>query len=167
MHFAQFARSVTLIVRGDSLARGMSQYLVDQIEATPNISAVYNSNVTGVAGEGRLESITISNAATGESQTVPTHALLVFIGAQPHTEWVAGVLERDEVGFILTGMDLLKGGKRPAGWTLKRDPYWLESSVPGVLVAGDVRHMSVKRIASSVGEGSMAVQFVHQYLSGL
>ena len=167
MHFAQYAGSVTLIVRSDSLARGMSQYLVDQIEATPNIKARYNSNVTAVSGEGRLETITITDANTGESQTVPTHALLIFIGAQPHTEWVAGVLERDEVGFILTGNDLLKGGKRPPNWNLKRDPYWLESSVPGVLVAGDVRHMSVKRIASSVGEGAMAVQFIHQYLSGL
>jgi thioredoxin reductase (NADPH) len=167
MHFSQYAKSVNLIVRADSLTKGMSQYLVDQIEATPNISAIYNSNVTAASGEGRLEAITITDASTGESRTVPTHALLIFIGAQPHTEWVAGVLERDEVGFILTGTDLLKGGKRPANWTLKRDPYWLESSVPGVLIAGDVRHMSVKRIASSVGEGSMAVQFVHQYLSGL
>jgi thioredoxin reductase (NADPH) len=167
MHFSQYARSVTMIVRGDSLTKGMSQYLVDQIAATPNIGAIYNSNVTGVSGEERLETITIANSATRESQTVPTHALLVFIGAMPHTEWASGVLLRDELGFILTGTDLLKEGKRPTGWNLKRDPFWLESCVPGVLVAGDVRHMSVKRIASSVGEGAMAVQFVHQYLSGL
>jgi thioredoxin reductase (NADPH) len=167
MYFSQYARTVTLIVRADSLAKGMSQYLVDQIADTPNIKTLYNSNVTGVYGDNRLQSITVTNSATGESQTLPTSALLIFIGAQPHTEWVAGVLERDSAGFILSGSDLMHEGKRPPGWTLRRDPYWLEASVPGVFVAGDVRHSSVKRMASAVGEGAMAVQFVHQHLLGL
>ena len=167
MYFSQYARTVTLILRGDSLAKGMSQYLVDQIADTPNIRALYNSNVTGVHGDNRLQSITVANSATGESQTLPTSALLIFIGAQPHTEWVSGVLERDSAGFILSGSDLMREGKRPAGWTLRRDPFWLEASAPGVFVAGDVRHSSVKRMASAVGEGAMAVQFVHQYLLGL
>ena len=167
MYFAQYARMVTFIVRGDSLEKGMSQYLVAQINATPNIKSLFNSNVTGVQGEGKLEAVTVSNSVTGETATLPTTALLIFIGAMPRTEWVTGVLERDEMGFLLTGPDLQKEGKMPQSWALKRAPFWLESSVPGVLVAGDVRHRSVKRMASAVGEGSMAVQFVHQYLSGL
>jgi thioredoxin reductase (NADPH) len=167
MYFSRYARSVTMLVRGDSLSKGMSQYLVDQIEAMPNISVLLNSSVKSVQGVGRLEGVTIANSATGQDVTVPTTALFIFIGAAPRTEWVTGVLERDEMGFILAGPDLLKEGQPPKGWTLRRQPYWLEASVPGIFVAGDVRHRSVKRMASAVGEGSMAVQFIHQYLSSL
>ncbi|HEX6509768.1 MAG TPA: FAD-dependent oxidoreductase, partial [Chloroflexota bacterium] len=116
-------------------------------------------------GDERLEAVTVSNTQTGETETLPAAALFVFIGAIPHTEWVADVLERDSYGFIPTGPDLVVDGRRPRGWNLDRDPYLLEASVPGVFVAGDVRHGSVKRIASAVGEGSVAVQLIHQYLS--
>src|SRR5205814_8407232 len=105
--------------------------------------------------------------ASGEEQTLPAQALFIFIGAQPRTDWVAGVLARDEQGFILAGPDLLRDGRLPAGWPVRRNPFWLETSVPGVFVAGDVRHQSVKRMATAVGEGAMAVQFIHQYLASL
>ena len=167
VYFARYARTVTMIVRGDDLTKGMSHYLIEQIEGTPNIKLITNSNVIEVKGSGRLEQITITNSVTGTSERVPATAIFIFIGAQPHTDWVAGVLERDDSGFILSGPDLLKDGKLPASWTLRRSPFWLETSVPGVFVAGDVRHRSVKRMASAVGEGSMAVQFVHQYLTSL
>lgn len=167
MHFARYTRSVTMIVRGDSLSKSMSQYLINQIEATDKIKIMPNSNVTAVEGQERLERITITNDVTGQVTTVPATALFVFIGAQPHTDWVAGVLERDDMGFILSGPDIAKDGKLPPSWTVRRAPYWLEASVPGVFVAGDVRHRSIKRMASAVGEGSMAVQFVHQYLTSL
>jgi len=167
IYFSRYARSVTLLVRGDSLAKGMSQYLVAQIEATPNIRVLLNSSVKEVKGEGRLDTVTISDAATGRVEIVPATALFIFIGAQPRTDWVAGVLERDDMGFIPTGPDLMKDGQPPKGWTLRRQPFWLEASVPGIFAAGDVRHRSVKRMASAVGEGSMAVQFIHQYLSSL
>jgi thioredoxin reductase (NADPH) len=167
MYFSMYARSVTMVVRGDSLAKGMSQYLVAQIEQTPNISVLLNAAVAEAHGDGRLEAITIANSATGEQRTVPATAMFIFIGAQPRTDWVEGVLERDAMGFILTGPELMKEGQPPKGWPLKRQPYWLEASVPGVFVAGDVRSRSVKRMATAVGEGSMAVQFIHQYLSTL
>ncbi|HKP53587.1 MAG TPA: FAD-dependent oxidoreductase [Chloroflexia bacterium] len=168
MHFAKYAANkVTMLVRGDSLSKSMSQYLIDQIEATPNIEVVLNSSVSEVSGEGKLESICIAHADTGEVERVPTGALFVFIGAKPRTEWVADLLERDEMGFIMSGPDLITDGKPPKGWPLKRAPFWLETSVPGIFVAGDVRHKSVKRMATAVGEGSMAVQFIHQYLSTL
>jgi thioredoxin reductase (NADPH) len=167
MYFSRYARSVTMLVRGDSLSKGMSQYLVAQIESMSNIRVLLNSSVKSVQGEGRLETITVGNAATGEMETMPATALFIFIGAAPRTEWVADVLERDEMGFILAGADLMKDGQLPKGWTLRRHPYWLEASVPGVFVAGDVRHRSIKRMASAVGEGSMAVQFIHQYLASL
>jgi len=168
MHFAKYAANkVTMLVRGDSLSKSMSQYLIDQIEATPNIEVVLNSSVSEVSGEGKLESICIAHADTGEVERVPTGALFVFIGAKPRTEWVSDLLERDEMGFIMSGPDLITDGKPPKGWPLKRTPFWLETSVPGIFVAGDVRHKSVKRMATAVGEGSMAVQFIHQYLSTL
>jgi thioredoxin reductase (NADPH) len=168
MHFAKYAANkVTMLVRGDSLSKSMSQYLIDQIEATPNIEVVLNSSVSEVSGEGKLESICIAHADTGEVERVPTGALFVFIGAKPRTEWVADLLERDDLGFIMAGPDLIRDGKPPKGWQLKRLPFWLETSVPGIFVAGDVRHKSVKRMATAVGEGSMAVQFIHQYLSTL
>jgi thioredoxin reductase (NADPH) len=167
MYVSQYARKVTMLVRGDSLSKKMSQYLVDQIEATDNISVQLNTNVVEVKGEESLEAVTIENAATGELQTVPATSLFIFIGAVPRTDWLDGVVERDERGFILAGSDLLSEGGRPRGWHLERDPYLLETNVPGIFAIGDVRHGSVKRVASGVGEGSICVQFVHQYLKNL
>ena len=115
-------------------------------------------------GSTNLETITVADAVTGDVRTVPAYALFIFIGAMPHTDWVADVLKRDSQGFIQTGPDSLRDGRRPRGWNLDRDPFLLETSMPGVFAAGDVRQWSVKRVASAVGEGSMAVQFVHQYL---
>ena len=165
MFFSQHARRVIMLVRGKSLEAGMSQYLVDQIRETENIHVELNSQVVEVFGDERLESISIHCATSGETQKVPTNHLFVFIGAAPRTEWLANVLLREEKGFILTGPDLMPDGKRPTGWPLDRDPWLLEACVPGVFVAGDVRYRSVKRVASGVGEGANAVQFVHQYLS--
>lgn len=165
--FANYARRVTLLVRGDSLTKSMSQYLIEQIAATENIRVLTFSEVVEAHGEERLEAITVDNKATGARETLAAAALFIFIGAQPHTDWLQGLVERDERGFILAGPDLLVGGKRPRGWKLDRDPFLLETSLPGIFVAGDVRHRSVKRVASSVGEGSIAVQFVHQYLGSL
>jgi thioredoxin reductase (NADPH) len=154
-----------MLVRGKSLEAGMSQYLVDQIRETENIHVELNSQVMEVFGDERLEAISIQCATSGETQKVPTNHLFVFIGAAPRTEWLSNVLLREERGFILTGPDLMPDGKRPTGWPLDRDPWLLEACVPGVFVAGDVRYRSVKRVASGVGEGANAVQFVHQYLS--
>lgn len=165
MYFSRYARSVNVLVRGDSLSKSMSQYLIDQISQTENIIVQTHVNVTGVKGEECLETIDITNADTGDVQTVPATALFIFIGAMPCTGWVDGIVERDAQGFILSGASLFHEGRRPKGWTLARDPYLLETNVPGIFVAGDVRHDSVKRVASGVGEGSIAVQFVHRYLS--
>lgn len=165
MFFSKYAQRVVMLVRGTSLAATMSQYLIDQIEKTENIQTEFRSRVTEVHGEDRLQSISITCDASGETQTVPASALFIFIGAEPRTEWLDGVVERDSRGFILTGPDLLRDGKRPKGWPLERDPGLLETNVPGVFAVGDVRHGSIKRVASGVGEGSVAIQFVHQYLS--
>ncbi len=142
----------------------MSEYLVTQIEDRDNIEVRLNTNVVAVEGEEHLESISIKNSETGESETTAVGSLFIFIGAAPKTGWLCGVVERDERGFILSGPDMMQDGKRPKGWRLDRDPFLLETSVPGIFVAGDVRHGSVKRCASAVGEGSIAVQFVHQYM---
>jgi len=165
MYFSNYARRVVMLVRGESLSASMSQYLIDQIKKTPNISVETHSRVVEVHGQDHLEAISILCDDSRETSTVPTNMLSIFIGAEPKTDWLAGVVERDERGFILTGADLVRGGKRPGGWPLARDPYWPETSVPGIFAAGDVRHGSVKRVASGVGEGSIAVQFTHQYLS--
>lgn len=165
MYFSKYARKVTMLVRAESLTKSMSQYLIEQIEATDNVTLQVRSSVVEVKGETSLEAITIANADTGEKQTVPATSLFIFIGAQPSTDWLDGTVERDERGFILSGPDLMRDGKRPRGWHLERTPFLLETSVPGIFVAGDVRHKSVKRVASGVGEGSIAVQFIHQYLS--
>jgi thioredoxin reductase (NADPH) len=167
MYLSGFARSVTILVRGHGLAESMSQYLIDQIGETPNIAVRTQVGVTEAHGAKNLESLTLVGGESGESETVPAAALFIFIGALPRTDWLGDLVVRDKAGFIPTGPDLLHDGKRPAGWKLGRDPYWLESSVPGIFAAGDVRARSVKRIASAVGEGSMAVQFVHQYLASL
>src|SRR5690242_8972150 len=165
IHFSKYAKTVTLVVRGDSLSKSMSYYLIHQLEKTDNIHVLLNSKVTEVLGQNRLEFITITNTQTGEVQTVPTPTLYIFIGAVPHTDALVGIIERDANGFILTGPDLIYDGhKYPRGWTLDRQPFLLETNIPGVFSAGDVRHGSMKRVAASVGEGSIAVQLIHQYL---
>jgi thioredoxin reductase (NADPH) len=167
MFFSQYAKRVVMLVRGESLAATMSQYLIEQIETAHNIHVEYRSRVAEAHGENRLESVSIICEVTGEVNRVPANSLFIFIGAEPRTAWLDGVVERNERGFILTGPDLLRPGKRPKGWTLERDPSLLETSVPGVFAVGDVRYGSVKRVASGVGEGSVAIQFVHQYLSNV
>ena len=167
MYLAGFARHVTILVRGESLAESMSKYLINQITATPNITVLARSSVAEAHGHGNLEALTIANVVSGELTLTPAAALFIFIGAMPRTDWLGDVVARDKSGFIMAGTDLMPEGRRPAGWNVGRDPFWLEASVPGVFVAGDVRLRSVKRIASAVGEGSMAVQFIHQYLASL
>ncbi|HET7273085.1 MAG TPA: FAD-dependent oxidoreductase [Rubrobacter sp.] len=164
MFFSEYARKVVVLYRGDSLRKNMSEYLVKQVEGKENIEVRLNSEVSEVEGEDRLERIVVRDSTLGASETVPAHSLFIFIGAAPHTDWLGDRVVRDERGFILSGSDLSRNGERPRGWRLERDPYLLETSVPGIFVAGDVRHGSIKRCASAVGEGSIAVQFVHQYL---
>jgi thioredoxin reductase (NADPH) len=165
LYLSRYARSVTMLLRSGSLAKSMSNYLVSQIEAHEKIFVRPRSIVAEVKGDANLEGIAIADTTTGDTRSVPAFALFIFIGASPHTDWVADLVERDPQGFILTGRSLTRSGRRPQGWHLNRDPFFLETSVPGIFAAGDVRHRSVKRVASAVGEGSMAVQFVHQYLS--
>ena len=169
LHFAKFARKVTMLVRGEGLSATMSKYLIDEIERTSNIVVVPRTQVLEaigpeVAGQERLEAVKLKGPQ-GEA-VVPATSLFVFIGAAPGTEWLPPSILRDEKGFLLAGPDLRTEGKLPESWREEREPFLLESSVPGVFVAGDVRHGSVKRVASAVGEGSIAVQFVHQYLAG-
>jgi thioredoxin reductase (NADPH) len=166
IHFSKYASKVIMLVRGDSLTKGMSQYLVDQINETKNIDVMLSSNIQAVNGEERLESVTVCNSKNGENTTFPISSIFIFIGAQPRTDWLSGVIERDRNGFILTGPDLMPDrNSRPRGWTVDRDPFLLETNIPGVFAAGDVRLGSVKRVASGVGEGAIAIQFVHQYLT--
>jgi thioredoxin reductase (NADPH) len=165
MNFANHARRVVMLVRGQSLSSSMSKYLIDEIATMPNIEVLTGTQMIEVHGEQRLDSISIRCDQTGETRKVPAAAVFVFIGAEPGTEWLGGVVARDSRGFILTGADLMAGGQRPKGWTGDRDPGLLETNVPGVFAVGDVRHGSVKRVASGVGEGSIAIQFVHQYLA--
>jgi thioredoxin reductase (NADPH) len=167
MYFARYAERVVLLARGKSLDSSMSRYLIDQIDRVPNIEVHTCTEVVEGAGGEHLETLTLRNNATGDAETVQASWLFVFIGAAPRTDWLDGCLDRDSRGFVLTGPDLVVDGRRPAGWTLDRDPYHLEASVPGVFVAGDVRADSVKRVASAVGEGAMAVTLVHRYLEKL
>jgi thioredoxin reductase (NADPH) len=153
-----------MAVRGDSLTKSMSSYLIDQIEAIDNIDVRVNTTVLKCEGDDRLRCVTFV-ANDGGQQVVDAGHLFVFIGAAPLTDWLPEALTRDHSGFVLTGPDLVGGVKRPPGWDLDRDPYLLESSVPGVFVAGDVRAQSVKRVASAVGEGALAVTLVHRYLA--
>ncbi len=143
----------------------MSRYLIDQIEQTPNIAVRPHAQVVEAKGDGRLEAIVVADTRSHETETLPASALFIFIGAEPRTDWLDGVVERDARGFICSGPDLTREGHRPRGWTLDRDPFLLETSVPGIFVAGDVRRGSVKRVASGVGEGAIAVSFIHQYLA--
>jgi thioredoxin reductase (NADPH) len=164
MYFSKFARQVTMVVRGESLSDSMSQYLEKQIAATKNIQLKLNSVVTNVEGTDRCETITIRNTKTKEIENVSASALLIYAGAVPRTDWLAGMVERDAQGYLISGQHLMLEGKRPTGWTADRDPFYLETSVPGIFVAGDVRHRSAKGVTSGVGEGAMAVKLIHQYL---
>jgi thioredoxin reductase (NADPH) len=165
MNFAKYAERVVILVRGSSLSSTMSKYLIDQIQQTPNIQLWTNASVAEVHGNSHLEEISVLCSDTNKVERVPASSVFIFIGALPQTDWLGDLVERDERGFILTGPDLIRAGDRPKGWTLDRDPFLLETNVPGVFAVGDVRHGSVKRVASGVGEGSVAVQFIHQYLS--
>jgi thioredoxin reductase (NADPH) len=165
MNFARYADRVVILVRGASLSSTMSQYLIDQVKETPNIQLWAHASVVEAHGESHLEEISVLCSDTNKIERVPASAMFIFIGASPRTDWLAGVVERDERGFILTGPDLIRDGQHPKGWGLERDPFLLETNVPGIFAVGDVRHGSVKRVASGVGEGSVAVQFIHQYLS--
>lgn len=164
LHFAKYACKVTMLVRGEGLTETMSKYLIDEIAHTSNIVVGARTQVLEAIGEEHLECLRL-RAPAGES-VIPASSLFVFIGAAPGTEWLPECILRDEKGFLLAGPDLRTGGKLPEIWREQREPFLLESSVPGVFVAGDVRHGSVKRVASAVGEGSIAVQFAHQYLAG-
>jgi thioredoxin reductase (NADPH) len=165
MNFSKYAERVVILVRGDSLSSTMSQYLIDQIKETPNIQLWTHASVAEVHGDTHLEEVSVLCSDTNKVERVPASSMFIFIGALPRTDWLGDAIERDDRGFILTGSDLMQGGERPRKWTLDRDPFLLETNVPGVFAVGDVRHGSVKRVASGVGEGSVAVQFIHQYLS--
>ncbi len=165
MNFSKYAERVVILVRGESLASTMSQYLIDQIQETANIQLWTRASVAEVHGGTHLEEISVLCSDTNKVERVPASSMFIFIGALPRTDWLGDPIQRDDRGFILTGPDLMKSGQRPKGWTLERDPFLLETSVPGVFAVGDVRHGSVKRVASGVGEGSVAVQFIHNYLS--
>lgn len=167
VYLARFAEHVTVLVRAGSLASGMSAYLVDQIEATPNITVRVNVNVVALHGDDSLEAVDVANKLDGTQDRLPVAAMFVFIGQAPRTDWLGDLVERDEAGFVLTGSDLVRAGEHPGGWRLPREPFLLETNVPGIFCAGDVRSNSVKRIASAVGEGAMAVRFVHQHLADL
>jgi thioredoxin reductase (NADPH) len=167
VYLSRHAKSVTILVRGPSLQSSMSYYLVKQIEDIPAIRVQHCTEVIGATGTDHLESLTLRNTTDGSTETVNAQLLFLFIGAAPRTEWLDGTVRRDEKGFVLTGPDLTTAGERPSGWELDRLPYHLETSVPGVFVAGDVRAESAKRVASAVGEGAMAVMLVHRYLERL
>ncbi|HEX5120755.1 MAG TPA: NAD(P)/FAD-dependent oxidoreductase, partial [Pseudonocardiaceae bacterium] len=164
VYLSRTARSVTIVVRADSLTQSMSHYLIQQIANIPNISVRTCSEVVEAHGEDHLEALTVRFNPTGEVETVKAGWLFVFIGAVPRTDWLDGVVARDPRGFVIAGPDLVEGGNPPRGWHLDRPPYHLETNVPGVFVAGDVRSESGKRVAAAVGEGAMAVMLVHRYL---
>src|SRR5882724_5990280 len=164
MYFSKFARQVTMLVRGKALSDTMSQYLENQIAATKNIEVRVNSNVIAVEGGDHCEKITIKHNKDCSTETVSASALLIYAGAVPRTDWLEGIVQRDEQGYLISGQHLMLEGKRPTGWSADRDPFYLETSVPGIFVAGDVRHRSAKGVTSGVGEGAMAVKLVHQYL---
>jgi thioredoxin reductase (NADPH) len=165
INFAAHAEKVIILIRRESLAATMSQYLIDQIKKTPNIEIWPFTEVAEVHGDQHLEELSLRCTTSNAVQRVPAKSLFIYIGALPRTDWLGDLVLRDERGFILSGQDVVREGKRPAGWNLDRNPSLLETSVPGIFVVGDVRHGSVKRVASGVGEGAVAIQFVHQYLA--
>jgi len=166
LHFAPLASRVSLVIRGDTLKKTLSQYLIERIYSTPNVEVLARTEVTRLVGENCLQEVVLKHRDTGEERTIKSHWLFACIGGEPHTQWAEEVgIVRDEAGYLVTGPDLIRAGQRPAHWPLDRDPYYLETSVPGMFAAGDVRHGSVKRCASAVGEGAMAVAFVHRYLA--
>jgi thioredoxin reductase (NADPH) len=167
LFLSQYAANVTMLVRGESLSKSMSQYLVERIEQTAKIGVRINTELVGINGEQRLQAICVRNRVTGQEEMLEGTAIFSFIGAAPPTHWLDGLVARDEHGFILSGTDIARINGRPANWPLSREPFLLETSVPGIFVAGDVRHGSVKRVASGVGEGSIVVSFIHQYLSNV
>jgi thioredoxin reductase (NADPH) len=160
MFFSTHARSVTVLCRGDSLEEKMSHYLIEQLAARDNIDVLFRSEVVAASGETALEEIEVSNSATGETTRLSSGGLFIFIGADAETEWLPSEIRLDRRGYITTGVEARAGG----AWVLERDPYLLETSVPGVFACGDVRSSPIKRVAAAVGEGSMAIAFVHQYL---
>jgi thioredoxin reductase (NADPH) len=164
-HLSKHARHVTMLVLGESLAAHMSRYLIEEIGATENIQVRLNTQVIDGGGKGRLEHLLLKDRASGLTETAPAAALFVLIGARPHTGWLPEEVMRDDRGYVITGSDLLRDGSPPEGWPLERPPMLMETSVPGVFAAGDVRCGSVKRVASAVGEGSIAIQLVHKYLN--
>jgi thioredoxin reductase (NADPH) len=165
VHFAEYAKSVTMLVRADSLSKSMSHYLVERIKETPNIDIVTHAELARVEGDGRLNKIFIQRHDLGTVEERDAKAIFVFIGAEPHTQWLEGTLVRDEKGFLITGANLLKDGKRPPCWTLQRDPYLLETNIPGVFAVGDARDGAVRRVANSVGEGSIVLYFIRQHMA--
>ena len=165
IYLASYADHVTMLVRGDTLAASMSDYLVKEIAGKDNIDVRLHTKIVDGRGEQRLEGLVIQDSSSGETLSVPAQALFVLIGAQPHTEWLPASIRRDPQGFILTGQDLAAVGDPGGGALEQRPPSLLESSMPGVFAVADVRHGSVKRVASAVGEGGIAIQMVHQYLS--
>jgi thioredoxin reductase (NADPH) len=167
VYLSRFVNSVTVLIRGADLSATMSAYLIEQMEALPNVHLRPNIQVAAVDGEHQLERVTLESLTDKSREEIALSALFVFIGQSPRTEWLEGIVHRDKGGFVLSGREVLDDGKPPSGWGTDREPFLLEASVPGVFVAGDVRWRSVKRIASAVGEGAMAVQFVHQYLATL
>ena len=165
VHLAKYARAVTILVRGSGLAESMSEYLVTQIAATPNIAVRAHQEVVGAGDGERLRHLTVRDVRSGATSEEAADALFVLIGAQPYTEWLPSEIERDPWGYVVTGRDLSVDGGPPAGWPLSRPPMLLETSAPGVFAVGDVRHRSLKRVASAVGEGSTAITLVHAYLA--
>jgi thioredoxin reductase (NADPH) len=166
IHLAKYAASVTMVVRGADLSSSMSDYLVTEISDTSNIDVRLRTKIFDGGGRTHLETLTLQNRDTDAIEVMPAAALFLMIGAEPHTEWLGDRIERDDKGFILTGRDLYQTFALPAGWPLERPPLLLETSLPGVFAAGDVRHGSTKRVASAVGEGAVAIQLVHEYLRG-
>jgi thioredoxin reductase (NADPH) len=165
LHLAKYAATVTMLVRRDNLAATMSEYLRTEIEQTPNVRVRLHTEVVDGSGAAHLETLTLRVTDKTATEVVPASALFLMIGAEPHTEWLGDSVVRDDRGFVVTGQHLVRAGALPAAWPLQRPPTLLETSIPGVLAAGDVRHRSVKRVASAVGEGATCIQLVHEYLS--
>jgi thioredoxin reductase (NADPH) len=167
MHLSRYAATVTMLIRGATLRTSMSEYLVSELEQTPNVKLRFDTEVIGGGGVGRLETVRLRQGGSAATELVQAAALFLLIGAEPWTGWLEGCLARDDRGYILTGQDLLNAGDALANWRLTRSPMLLETSMPGVFAAGDVRQRSMKRVAAAAGEGATAVQLVHTYLAEL